>query len=45
MRQVAAVGQVETEDAVVGIEDGGVGVQVRWRAGEGLRSQLVRHLV
>jgi hypothetical protein len=34
MRQVAAVRQVKTEDAVMGVEDGGVGVEVCRRAGE-----------
>jgi len=28
VRQMAAVGEVETEDTVVGIEDSGVGVEV-----------------
>ena len=29
VRQMAAMGKVETEDTVVGVEDGGVGVEVR----------------
>jgi hypothetical protein len=28
VRQMAAMGKVETENTVVGIEDGGVGVEV-----------------
>lgn len=28
VRQMAAMGEVETENAVVGVEDGGIGVEV-----------------
>lgn len=34
MRQVAAMGEVETEDAIMGVEDGGVGVKIGWRPRE-----------
>jgi hypothetical protein len=34
VRQVTAMGQVETEDAVMGVENSGIGIEVGRRAGK-----------